>query len=168
MSIGLFYSVATGRLRRIVKDDAVIFAELVNIHPVALGEGVIEAADLDPAEAQSLVNDETGKTPENDRFALVRSGFVEGVIIADDTIDSVAGRRLVATNTAKVGDRILSDDTFVRPDEEIDARIADLETHRARLLLLTPTVRITQAIIDAWISDVDAELAALETEKLRT
>lgn len=168
MAIALFYSARIGRLRRIVRDDDHDFIELVGRHPTGNGEAVIEAANLDPAEAQSLVNAETGKTPENDRFALVRSGFIRGIIIADDTIDSVVAHRLVATDIAKVGDRILSDDTFVRPDEEIDDRIAELETHRARLLLLTPTVRITRAIIDAWISDVDAELAALETEKLRT
>jgi len=131
------YSTATGRLRRVISnsvgetqsDDALLIK-----HIAGTGESALIVLDnLGIDGFQAAVTVESGKTPANDRYAVIhQNGDVENIIIADPLAgDSVRNKTLVASETARVGWRITRAGEFQRSLIEIDGDIAAAEIRRA-------------------------------------
>jgi hypothetical protein len=103
--IGIVYATGSGILRRlIVPDDD---AELVDKHPVALGETmlVVSAKTIkNQADVEAAVALVIGKPVPSARCAVVdAAGTVVNVIMADPALDSVSGATLVLDQVAVLG-----------------------------------------------------------------
>lgn len=105
MSVDIIYSIATGRVRRIIAPSSG--------HPLHAGEAILKATDsqylafTSPGAIQSFVNAATGKVPSGDRYVLVDNGSnVVNAVIADPLSGDTApaGLTLVAHATATRGD----------------------------------------------------------------
>lgn len=111
MSVQLIvYSVATGRVRRVVDPQAAVPNVIQFLAQAKLGPGeaamVYTKTGTDNVIAwQAAVNAKTGKTPTGDRYCVIDAGNnILGSLIADPACgDSVPGCTLAAHATAGPG-----------------------------------------------------------------
>lgn len=111
-SIGIVYATGSGIVRRIIVPTHE--SELDSPGHVGNAEAMIKVAaplvkrrngypDLDSARAH--VAAVIGRQPDSGRCAVVVSGIVTSIIMADPALDAITGATLVASDSASVGDR---------------------------------------------------------------
>lgn len=130
MSLVIF-SLANGRLRRVIKDAVLSDADLLLIHPPGPGEGsAINVTQEGLEDIQEEITLRTGLVPSDDRYVMVNpAGGVTGAIVADPAAgDSVDGLTLHAHPEAGPGWRLMLDlVTFQRSINLINADIQRVE-----------------------------------------
>ena len=167
----VIYSTATGRVRRIISNSAgesQTNAELSVNHLAFAGETSLSARNnLSIDQYQAAVTADSGKTPANDRYAVIdNKGDVVNAIIADPLAgDFVFRHDLVAHDTATMGWRRMRDGTFQRPLDDIDHDIQIQQNKRTAKVSIR---RRTQAEADTLTAqnliEADAALVILNAE----
>jgi hypothetical protein len=169
MAIALYYSIATGRLRQIVCDHDKTLDQILVPHAPRAGEAVIFFPGLECPSVevgQAAVNVETGTSPVNDRFVQVSNNHITGIITADEAIDTIPAGWF-KNQDARMGDRQLSDGSFVRSTVEIDKYIAGKLSQIDGLPSRTePT--LTEIEIDTMTDASNQEIEAMRDEKAST
>lgn len=103
--VGIVYGTVSGIPRRVIKPDS--DAQLDNRF-VGTGETLLIVTNAEYAGMKSLadlVNQKTGLTPADPRCAVVDaiSNKVTDIVLADPLVDSLAGKIIVASPTAQIG-----------------------------------------------------------------
>lgn len=107
MEFGIVYSKNTGRIRSIVVPENENEQHILDLVKLNTGEAIIrfDTKELDKEEVlQEKLNKITGLVPQNDRYIIVdpTTNKIEGVVIADEKIDSVSGKKMIANAEADV------------------------------------------------------------------
>jgi len=121
----VIYSKATGRIRWEFHPDN---DEQLNDVRLLEGEAVLILKNSDKAllpNLQNKINKKTGKTPTDDRYAIVdKDNNVIGAIIADPSCgDEVKDCELIAHPTAGSGWKVDSNKQFVEPVKELTKEV---------------------------------------------
>jgi hypothetical protein len=108
MAIGIIYSRAQGRVRRIVVETPGFPRVDYTKDHVGPGESVLVIVPdkpVGPDECQAILNETLGKQHTSDRCAVVdKDGKVVHVVHADPNIDSHPAGTIVQHDTANIGD----------------------------------------------------------------
>jgi hypothetical protein len=100
MQFGIVYSKNTGRIRSIVVPENKNEQQILDLVKLNIGEALIRFDMKDFAEQpilQDKLNEITGLIPKDDRFIVVNpnTNQIESIIIADEKIDSVSGKKMI-------------------------------------------------------------------------
>ena len=95
------YSLATGRIRRIVGSD---IDDEVKSAGIGTGEGFLHVSKKDAGDQdklQAMITALAGKTPTSDRYVIVQGSAVLGAILADPACnDAMPGCQLIQHDLA--------------------------------------------------------------------
>lgn len=100
MQFGIVYSKNTGRIRSIVVPENKNEQQILDLVKLNIGEALIRFDMKDFADEyvlQDKLNKITGLVPKDDRFIVVNptTNKIESVVIADEKIDSILGRKMI-------------------------------------------------------------------------